>query len=220
MLIDKLSQRTCFTDQGVALSITLYTIAALIALLLRHWGQARAAKKQGIDSAPPLLRNIPGGVWSIFFFLLTGCLKGPAREDDRTNDASKNKLIFLRGICYTAAGALLSFLFFTVLQTLASNLGGSGWRIPLLAAKALTGANLSMLWFSLLPLPGSDAELFLRTKDFTPKEKAFRQNGTWPFFLFSTLGLLLACIAVPAAGEQFWSLSGIMTLLPILLIGG
>lgn len=220
MLIDRLTERLCFSELDAVLSGILYATAALAALLLRRWGQARTADKRCRGLSATLLRDIPGGLWSVFFFVLTGCLKGPVREEDKTNDAHKNRSIFLGGICYTVIGAIGSFFLYTLLQFLAARVGGIGWQIPLLAAKALTGANLSLLWFSLLPLPGSDAEVFLRTKGFGNKGEALRKNGTWPFFIFCTLALLLACITIPLPDGRFCSLSGIITLFPVLLIGG
>ncbi len=224
MLIDILTERYCFSQSGIVISVIVYTLAAAFALILRRWGQVRSEKKCG--KAGPvfwraILQDLPSSLWATAFFVLTGCLKGSLREDDgKVPDKTVNRKIFFGGFRYTVYGTAGSFLLYTVLQLLASLIGGAAWSIPLLAAKALTGANLSLLWFSVLPLPGSDVEVFLRRKPFGPKGEAFRKNGTWPFFLFCVLGLLLACVAVPVGKDAVCSLSGIITLFPVLLIGG
>lgn len=222
MLIDFLTERYCFSESDPVISVILYILAATVALILRYWGQARCRAKHGKGSPfwRTLLQCGQATLWAIAFFAVTGCLKGPISTEDKTDDRNLNRKIFLAGIRYTGLGTVGSFLLYTVLQLLASLIGGTVWPILLLAAKALTGANLSLLWFSVLPLPGSDAEIYLRKKEFGPKGTAFRKNGTWPFFLFCVIGLLLACITVPLSDGRICSLSGIMTLFPVLLIGG
>lgn len=219
MLIDFLTGRRFFSQSDIVISILLYTLAGAVALLLRRLGQVRNGKP-GVGFWKTLVQNLPLGIWELIFFLFTGCLKGPLREQDKTDDKTANRKIFFGGIRYTCFGVVGSVLFLILLQILKAALGGSAWEIPFLGAKALIGANLSLLWFSILPLPGSDAETLLRTKPLGEKEKAFRQNGTWSFFLYCVVGLLLACITIPLGNETVGSLSGIITLFPILLIGG
>ena len=219
MLIDFLTGRRFFSQSDVVISIVLYALAGAVALLLRRFGQVRNGKP-GMGFGKTLLQDLPSGVWEIIFFLFTGCLKGPLGEEDKTEDKTTNRKIFFGGVRYTFFGVAGSVLFLILLQILKAALGGSAWEIPFLFAKALIGANLSLLWFSVLPLPGSDAETFLRTKPFGEKEKAFRENGTWSFFLYCVIGLLLACITIPLGNETIGSLSGIITLFPLLLIGG
>ena len=219
MLIDFLTGRRFFSQSDIVISIILYTLGGAVALLLRRLGQVRNGKP-GMGFWKTLLQDLPSGIWGIIFFLFTGCLKGPLQEQDKTEDNTANRKIFFGGIRYTFFGVIGSVLFLILLQILKAALGGSAWEIPFLCVKALIGANLSLLWFSVLPLPGSDAEIFLRTKPFGEKEKSFRKNGTWSFFLYCVVGLLLACITVPLGKGTIGSLSGIITLFPILLIGG
>ncbi len=219
MLIDYLTGRRFFSQSDVVISIVLYALAGVAALLLRRWGQVRNGKP-GSGFWKTLRRDLPSGIWEILFFLFTGCLKGPLGKEDKAEDKSINRKIFFGGIRYTFFGVVGSFLLLILLQILKAALGGTAWEIPFLWAKALTGANLSLLWFSLLPLPDSDAETFLRTKPLGEKEKAFRENGTWAFFFYCALGLLLACIPIPLGNGTVASLSGILTLFPIHLIGG
>lgn len=223
MLIDFLTERYCFSRSDAIISAILYIVAAAVALFLRRWGQARNGKKYGKTEPGlwrTLLKDLPSGLWGIAFFLLTGCLKGSVRDENVEEDKRINRKIFFAGLRYTLYGTVGSYLLYTILQLLASLVGGTGWAIPLLATKALTGANLSLLWFSILPLPGSDIDVFLRKKPLSAKGEAFRKNGTWSFFLFCVLGLLLACVTVPLPNGRLCSLSGILALFPVLLIGG
>lgn len=219
MLIDFLTGRRFFSQSGIVISIVVYALAGAVALLLRRIGQVRNGKP-GTGFWNTILQDLPSGIWEICFFLITGCLKGPLGEQDKTSDKTANRKIFFGSLRYTFFGVVGSVLFLILLQILKAAFGGSAWEIPFLCARALIGANLSLLWFSILPLPGSDAETFLRRKRFGEKEKAFRENGTWSFFLYCVVGLLLACITVPLSDGAVGSLSGIMTLFPIYLIGG
>ena len=221
MLIDVMTGRDCFASGSTALSVIIYILAAIAAMLLYRWGRAHCEKKHGVatQTIPKILINsLPSGIWNVTLFLLTGCLRFPASE--MTEDKRLNKKIFLSGIGFLSIGTAGAYVLYTVLQLLASLIGGGYWAIPMLIAKALTCAGLSLLIFSHLPLPGSDCESCLRKKPLSPRQESFRKNGTWPFFLFCTLALLLACIAVPLPNGQVCSLSGIVTLFPILLIGG
>lgn len=223
MLIDFLTERQLFSQEGLGITVLFYVVAAGVALLLRRVGQVRAAKKYDSDSPSlgnVLLKDIPSALWGIVFFLLTGCLKGSLRETDKTQSKETNRKIFFGGLLFVFFGFAASVVLFLLFQVLQAALGGSAWGYAFLCAKALTGAHLSLILFSLLPLPNSDAETFLRAKEFGAKGIIFRQDGTWPFFLYSVLGLLLACITVPLSNGTVGSLSGILTLFPILLMGG
>lgn len=219
MLIDYLSERYLFTARGLVLSVIAYAVAALVALLLRRAGQSRGAKKAGTEypKLPLLLvQDLSSGLWSIFFFVMTGCLKGPLREENRAKTPEGNRKIFWGGICNTAIGAIVSVLLYNVLWIFAENTFVS---VLMLFARALVSAHLSLLIFSLLPLPCSDAETFLRKKPFGKKGLALRRQGTFPFLIYTTLSLLLACITLPVWGTSV-SVSGLLTLFPLLLIGG
>ena len=221
MLIDLLTERYVYSQEGLVISVIIYILAAAVALLLRQIGQARGRKTPITQRTfrETVLPELPAALWSIFFFLLTGCLKAPVRKEARTNDAKVNRKIFFTQIFFLLIGAGASFFLYTSLQFFASITGFLWWNIPLLFMKALTGATLSLLIFSLLPLPDSDADLYLRTKPLGEKGEAFRRNGTWPFFVYCILGFTLACVTLPfPAGDT--SLSALITLFPILLIGG
>ncbi len=223
MLIDYLTERYLFSQSNIAVSVILYALAGAVALILRRWGQVQCKKKQGICQVglwKTILNDLPSEIWAIAFFLLTGCLKGLIRKEDKTEDKTLNRKIFFASICYPFIGAVGSFLLYILFQILQAAAGGSLWEIFLLGTKALVGANLSLLWFSILPLPGSDSEILLRTNPLGMKEESFRKNGTIPFFLFCVLGLLLACITVPLSNGTVYSLSSLLTLFPLLLIGG
>ncbi len=223
MLIDFLTERQLFSQRGLGITILFYFIAGAVAVLLRRVGQVRAAKKYDSDSlslGKVLLKDLPSALWEIAFFLLTGCLRGTLRETDKTTSKETNRKIFFSGMSFLLLGAVASFVLFVLFQFLQAAVGGSAWDFALFGAKALTGAHVSLMVFSLLPLPGSDVETFLRTKEFGPKGNTFRKDGTWPFFLYCLLGLLLACITVPLGDGTTASLSGILTLFPILLMGG
>ena len=84
---------------------------------------------------------------------------------------------------------------------------------------ALSCAYVSALIFLLLPLPGSDADLLLRGKAPSEKGAALRLQGTYPFLIYTLLGLLLASIPVVLNGTVY-TLSGLMTMFPVFLIGG
>ncbi len=221
MLIDYFSERYVFSEGNVLLSVLFYLLAALVALVLRYLAQARCRKKNGV--ATPIHHTIldegASALWNIAFFLLTGCLKGTVKESNRTADRKINYKIFAAQTMAVFAGAAVSFLLYTVFQLLLSLTGAEVWGIFLLASKALTGANLSLLIFSCIPLPGSDADVYLRKNELGKKGKAFRKNEVWPFFIFCILGLLLACIAFPIGG-RYYSLSSLISLFPIFLIGG
>lgn len=224
MLIDLLTERYGFSQINPVLSVIVYFAAAVAALLLRRWGQVRGGRKH--DNTLPtlskiLLQEIPASLWYTLFFLLTGCLKAPAQEEDRTNDRITDRGIFWGGVCFPAVGALLAFFLFTVFQLFASLFPSTAWEIPMLAGKALVCANLSSVWFSLLPLPLSDGDIFLRRGDLSERGRSLRRGGTIPFFLFTLLGLLFACITVPfPLTNTAYSLSGWMALFPLILIGG
>lgn len=223
MLIDYLTERHIFSQSNIAVSVILYALAGAAALILRRWGQVRCKKKSGTCQSGlwrTILRDLPSEIWGITFFLLTGCLKGTIRKEERTEDKTLNRKVFFGGIYHICFGAAGGFVLYTLFQLLQSALGGSFWEIFFLGARALTAANLSLLWFSILPLPGSDAETFLRTKTLGAKEKSFRENETLPFFLFCMVGLLLACIPVPMPNGTIFSLSSLLTLFPLILIGG
>ena len=219
MLIDCLSERYIFSAHGLALSVTAYAAAALIALLLRRAGQARGAKKAG-KSYPKLplllMQDLSSGLWSILFFVVTGCLKGPLRKDNKGDTPEQNRKIFWSGMLNTAIGAVVSVILYNALWILEQSTFTS---ILLLFARALVCANISLLIFSLLPLPCSDAEAFLRKKPFGEKGLALRRQGTFPFLIYTTLSLLLACVTLPLWGVSI-SVSGLLTLFPLLLIGG
>lgn len=222
MLIDFLTERYSFSRSGLILSIIISVLAAVGMLILRRWGQVRCRKKAGLE-VPSLWRTIlsdlAGGCWSVLFFVVTGCLKGPVDGSEKTENKALNRKIFFAGVLYPLVGAAAAFALYTAFQFLAARFPATAWEIPLLATKTLMGAGLSSAWFSGLPFPGSDAEVFLRTKPFGKRGEAFRNNGTWPFFCFSAAGLLLACAALPLPGG-LCSISGIITLFPVLLIGG
>ena len=219
MLIDFLTGRYFFTDFILWISIPFYCTAALTALLLRRWGQARVAKKYGRKTPrfPDLwLQDLTSSLWAAFFFLMTGCIKGPLREEDLADDTNVRRKTFFAGILFPFLGAVASLLLYLILSIF------SQWtyiEIPMLFAKALTCANLSLVIFSLLPLPLSDAEQLLRDKDFGEKGTAFRKQGTYPFLVFTLVGLLLGCVTVSIHGVPH-SLSSVLTLFPFLLIGG
>ncbi|MBO5247949.1 MAG: hypothetical protein J6B54_01460 [Clostridia bacterium] len=213
-----------FSQSNLAVSAACYGIAAIIALLLRRWGQVFGGlgKERSLaEFGRILLRDLPSALWAVAFFLGTGCLKGPINTEDRTEDPQKNRKIFFNGILFPFSGAIVSFVLFLLFQTLQASTGWT-WDIPGLIAKSSMGANLSLCFFSILPLPASDIEVFLRTKPFGPRGTAFRKNGSWPFLLFTALGLLLACVTLPLpsfyGGDT--SLSAILALFPILLLGG
>ncbi len=222
MLIDFLTERYSFSRSGLLPSILISILAAVGILILRRWGQLRSRKKAGLE-VPSLWRTIlsdlAGGCWAVLFFTVTGCLKGPLDENEKTEDKTLNRKIFFGGVLYPLLGAVAAFVLYTAFQFLVARLPSAAWEIPLLATKTLMGAGLSSVWFSLLPFPGSDAEVFLRTKPFGKRGEAFRKNGTWPFFCFCAVGLLLACVTLPLPGGAC-SLSGVITLFPVLLIGG
>ncbi len=222
MLIDFLTERYSFSQSGIAVSIILYTVAGMVALLFHRLGQARAHK--GENSKTALFRknvfgNLPSSLWSVVFFLITGCLRDSVRGV-ASEDKKLNRRIFWNGVGVTFFSAVGFFFLYTVVELLADLTGGSAWSVVLLGAKALTGANLSLLFFSLLPLPGSEAEVLLRRKPLSPKGEAFRKDGTWPYFVFCATGILLSCITIPVYDGGVHSLIGILSLFPILLIGG
>ena len=223
MLIDLFTQRQLFSQEGTAITVLFYFLAAVAALFLRRAGQVLAAKKCGSASMPlgkVLLKDLPSSLFFLAFFLATGCLKGSLRERDKSDSKEANRKIFFGGVSFVLLGFAGSFLSFLLFQILQAALGGTVWNVAFLGARALSVAHLSLFWFSVLPLPASDAEVFLRTKEFGEKGTSFRKDGTLPFFLFCILGLLLACITVPLGNGVSGSLSGILTLFPILLIGG
>lgn len=223
MLIDYLTERYIFSQSNLALSVILYLLAGAVALILHRWGQVRCRKKHATCESglwKTLLKDLPSELWQIAFFLLTGCLRSSLWKEHKTENKGLNRKIFFWGIQYNAYGLAGSFLLPLLFQLLQAIFGGSIWSILLLSTKALVGANLSLLWFSILPLPDSDAERLLRTKPLTTKEANFRKGGTFSFFLFCVVGLLLACIAIPLPNGTLCSLSGILSLFPVLLIGG
>ncbi len=221
MFIDYFSERSVYAGGNFVLAVIFYFSAALIALLLRYYAQARCRKKNGV--ATPIHHTIldegASALWNVLFFLLTGCLKGTVRETHRTAKEDINRKIFITETVAVFGGAALSFLLYTVFQLLLSVTGADIWGIFLLATEALTAAHMSLLIFTCLPLPGSDADVYLRKGELSKRGKAFRRNGVWPFFLFCILGLFLSCFALPVKG-QYYSLSSIITLFPIFLIGG
>ncbi len=221
MLIDYLTGRFCFSDGNLILTLLFYTLAAAVALTLRYLGQARCRKKNGV--ATPIHHTIldegAAFVWNILFFLVTGCLKGAVQECYRTENRTVNRKIFFAQFRFILYGGAGSFFLYTVFQLFASLVGGGVWQILLLAAKALTCAHISLLVSTLLPLPCSDADVYLRKGELSKRGIAFRRNGVWPFFVFCILGLVLACTVIPVGGREF-SLSSLLTLFPIFLIGG
>lgn len=221
MLIDRLTERFYFSDADLAVSVVIYTLAAFIALFVRRWAQVAGSKQGGISRSlsKTMGNEIPQMLWSSFFFVLTGCLKGPLCHEDRTEDHQVNRTVFLRGVLGNLATAGIAFLLYTGIEYVGLVSDGLIWQILLLATKALTAANLSLTVFALLPLPESDAEKLLRKKEFSPRGSSLRHNGTVPFFLFCTVGLLLANVSVSLPGGDC-SLSGVVTLFPFLLIGG
>ncbi len=223
MLIDFLTQRFCFSREGGIITAVCYFAAAAIALFLHRLGQFQKIKKY--TAAPVSLgaflrQRLGGNLWGMFFFLVTGCLYPAPAEVSEVQDKGAKKSIFWGGVRSTLYATTAFYTFYTVFQLADSLTEWSGWWIFLLITKALTCANLSLLWFSILPLPCSEAEILLRKKPFGEKGIAFRSNGTMPFFVSCLLGLLLACITLPFPGGQVCSLSGILTLFPVLLIGG
>ena len=218
MIIDILTERYAYADAGTVLPFLFYILSAAVALTLRRLGQCRATKKRD-PSAPGmcriLLRDAPSAAWSIFFFLLTGCLKGPIREEERSEDRAVNRNAFRGGILALLSGWILSL----ILYALCFLFNGSAAEILRSATDSLATAHLSLLIFSLLPLPCSDCETLLIQKGFGEKGIAFRKNGTYPFFLFTALGLLLAVIVVSVGGSVL-SLSRMITAFPQIMIGG
>ena len=221
MLIDLLTERYVYSQEGPVISVIIYILAAAVALLLHHLGQARGREipfslRTFKDTVLP---ELPEALWATFFFLLTGCLKAPVRKNGKTDDTKTNRKIFFTQSLYLLIGAGASFFLYTSLQFFAGILPSLWWNIPLLLIKALTGANISLLIFSLIPLPDSDADCYLRTKPLGEKGEAFRRNGTWPFFVTCILGFTLACLTLPMPSGDA-SVSALITLFPILLIGG
>lgn len=219
MLIDYFTERYTFTESDLWISVVAYLLAGLIALLLRRWGQSRVAKKYGLTNPrfPDLwLQDLTSGIWAAFFFTMTGCLKGPLREEDCAKDPKVRRKVFLEGILFPIAGVAIFFLLYTVLEIFAQH---SFMKIPLMFTKALVSANISLLIFSLLPLPCSDCEKLLLCREPGEKGIALRKQGTYPFLIFTILGLLLGSITVSMEGTAV-PLSGILTLFPFFLIGG
>ena len=218
MIIDSLMDRYSFSEPDALLPFFLYAAAAILALLLRRWGQIRGARKA--SGAPGslsgiLLQDLPSSLWYVFFFLLTGCLKGSLREENRSKDSAVNRKSFVTGIRYLLYGWLPSMAAVLLLQGAEGVFPG----LLYLIAKALSAAFGSLLFFSLLPLPCSDMEALCIQPDLGEKGIALRKNGTVPFFIFTALSLFLAVIVVAVKG-QIYSLIGIITLFPLILIGG
>ena len=223
MLIDYLTERFFFSDAGFFISAAGYLLAPALALFLHRLGQFQKKKKAVPECGPLtsfLLRQLSGDLWKILFFFVTGCLYPTYRIGNHETNPSAKRKIFGGGLFTTLTAAILSFLLYTAFELALSVFGGLTWEILLFAAKASTCANLSLLWFTVLPLPGSEAETLLRKKPFSKRGIAFRENGTLPFFLYCILGLFLACAGLPQANGQICSLSGMLTLFPVLLIGG
>lgn len=218
MIIDILTQRYTFSDKGTLLPLFFYAGAAVIALLLRRWGQFRGAKKASgrtVSLRSLILRDVPSGIWYVFFFVLTGCLKGPFREEEKAEDATVNRKCFVSGTLFVLYGWIAS----TVACLFLNGAESTFFGILFLITRALSIAHGSLLIFSLLPLPCSDIETLFIQPDLGDKGLAFRKNGTFPFFLFTALALLLAVIVVAVAGRVY-SLIGIATMFPLMLIGG
>lgn len=223
MLIDYLTERYCFSQAGLIVSVLLYFAASLTAVFFHRLGQARVLKKEGTVKNPLgtlLWGNLAGDLWGIFFFLLTGCLRCSYKESLKSSDDNVNKAVYWKGILWSLMAAAISYFAFTLIQIGQIQLGGLVWELLLFTAKAITCANISLLLFSLLPLPCSEGEVLLRKKPFSQRGLRFRKNGTLPFFLFCLLGLLLACVAISFPNGQTYSVSGILTLFPILVVGG
>jgi len=219
MLIDYFAERNTFSQQGLWLSVLAFLLAALTALIHRRWALHRAAKKRGLPCLKfriLLLRGLAPGFWAILFFLLTGCLKGPLQEDEPAGDKKAKRALFFSQVLHLVAGTLVAVLIHSVIAIFSEV---AVIRTVMLFTGAFVCAYLSLLIFTLLPLPCSDAEQFLRTKEFSPKGMALRRQGTYPFLIHTTLALLLACIPVPV-GAAVYSLSGLITMLPVFLIGG
>ncbi|MBQ1272799.1 MAG: hypothetical protein IIY12_04805 [Clostridia bacterium] len=223
MLIDYLTHRFFFSDAKFVITAVGYLLAPALALLFHRLGQFQKKKNVLPESGSLksfLLRQLSGDLWKIVFFFVTGCLYPSYRTTNEENNPLAKRKIFWGGVFSTLLTAVISFFLYTVFEFLLRMFGGLTWEILLFASKALTCANLSLLWFTVLPLPGSEIETLLRKKPFSEKGIAFRQNGTLPFFTYCLLGLLLACAGIPQANGQICSLSGIMSLFPVLLIGG
>lgn len=223
MLIDFLTERYCFSQAEPVISVLLYLLASLTAMFFHRLGQARALKKEGNVEKPfrtLLAGNWGGDLWGILFFLVTGCLRCSYGEAQKSSEERTDKAVYWKGILWTLTTAALSFFAYTLIQMGQLYWGGLFWEILLLTSKAFTCANISLLVFSLLPLPCSEGEILLRKKPFSQRGERFRNNGTLPFFLFCILGLLLASAAITFPGGQTCSLSGILTLFPILALGG
>lgn len=219
MLIDFLTERTLFSrGESLLLALTAYILAGLFALLLRLLGQAKNAKKNGV-SYPKfpllLLQHLTSGIWAIFFFVLTGCLKGPLHEEEGASIKAKQS-IFAGGLVAPLCGSVIWAMIHSVLAIYSEV---ATVQTVMLFTSAMISAHLSLTLFTVLPLPGSDAERLLRRKEFSPRRAAFRRQGTYPFLIFTVIGLLLACITLPV-GTVNCSLSGLITLFPVFVIGG
>ena len=154
-------------------------------------------------------------VLAIFFFVLTGCLKGPLHEEEGASIKAKQS-IFVGGLVAPLCGGVIWAMIHSVLAIYSEV---ATVQTVMLFTSAMISAHLSLTLFTVLPLPGSDAERLLRRKEFSPRRAAFRRQGTYPFLIFTVIGLLLACITLPV-GTVNCSLSGLITLFPVFVIGG
>ncbi len=222
MLIDYLTQRFCFSDAGFLLTAACYLLAPAVALFLHRQGQFQAKKKQPQCGSlkDSLLEQLGGDLWKIIFFFVTGCLYPTYRLGSTELSPIIKRKIFWGGLRTTLYATAAFYTLYTAFQFAESRTGSVVFWVLLLVTKALTCANLSLLIFTLIPIPGSEIETLLRKKPFSEKGIAFRQNGTMPFFVYCVIGLLLACIELPLFNGQVCSLSGIITLFPVLVIGG
>lgn len=217
MIIDRLLELRRFSDYDFLLSSVFYLLAAIPPLLLRTWGLVRAANKEEKQTSfrKELVQHLPTSVFSLGFFVLTGCLRAPLAE--RTADQAKNKRLFLGAFLFLLYGALGSFLLFTIFQLLSSLFSVYLLQLATFFTEALTTAHLSALIFSLLPIPESDALALLRKKPLGKTAAAILENQAVSFFTFCVIALLLSCITVPVGGSEI-SLMGLLVRYPFLLL--
>lgn len=219
MLIDYFTQRYTFSGESLWLSLVAFTVAGAAVLLHRRralYKTAKIAEGERPRFRQALLQNLPSGLWALIFFLLTGCLRESLQEVPSGDSPSEKRKRFFFGLLHLGVGAVAV----TLIHSVVAIFGELAWvRTVMLFTGAFTCAYVSALIFYLLPLPGSDADRLLRTKEPGEKGAALRRDGTFPFLIFTLLGLFLACIPVVWNGATY-TLSGILTMFPVFLIGG
>ena len=210
MVTERLAEIWIPEQGNLFLCLLFYALAGASAILLHRWGQVRYRKKQSepLHFFDRKELRLPETVFYWLFFLLTGALKPIPGPEGFVNDKRKARQLFFAGLRFNFYGAAASFLLYTTVQFWLSAAGSPVAFVLLLLPEALLRANLSAMWFSLLPLPGFDEGMVLASLLPERQRIGFCSAKAAAFFLFTALSVFLA-----RAGILFW-----ITRFPIILI--